>query len=333
MLKESTKPWYDQPRHILHVLANLSEFDRLVRERRAAGYVRKETLTEFIVFGLYWLDSCGNCGRIKSDGPSTHTPTTPALLTKQQFWATFPEASISVALTGRAYATPGQQCVVCGLTWSMDNAHDMVQESNTHVYPLAMFRGQSLTNVIEHFEARTDAEYGRVREAVIRHDRFIDLTPKYPGTAEDWQRHIVKNERGWMSEADLGLGYIVQGDEEISFYVWRTRHPACAAFEREQQTLRHARDVFDQAYLHALTLKATPNGYCPCDVCPPWVQVTTEVGTFTLGRRKRVWHLGYETIDPSDRFPKWPHTHGKGYIHAYTDADLHNALKTFAPQP
>lgn len=316
--------WYDAAEMIHKATLSLEAFHHLVRERHIAGYTRRESLTEYIVLGRYQLDTCGNCSRVTSDDGAKLGDAVPPVLTRAAFWALQPpEASISCRLSGRSYATPEQRCAICGLGWRMANAHDIQTASNVKDYPLAMFKGWALGSVIRHFETRTDAEYSRDRGHLLRSDRFVDLSPRYPGATEEWKKSALVNEHGWLKEGDLSPETIIQGDEAIGFHVLRAKHTACAAYERAQNTLRHARDLFGLA----ATLKAVPNLYWQHEEAPPWVEARTTYGTFTLGRRKRVWVLKYE--GETDRFPDWPHTHGGGYLHAWSNTDLENAIQKF----
>jgi len=75
-----------------------------------------------------------------------------------------------------------------------------------------------------------------------------------------------------------------------------------------------------------------PNQYCDCDSCGPWFSVTTELGVFTLGWRKRVIHIkvGFRA-DLHSLFSKENVTIGSDFVHAWSwenACDYLSAIRT-----
>src|ERR1035437_3312765 len=74
--KPSTnQAWYNTQDGIEKAVKTLEGFNKLVKVRHQAGYQLKETLAEFIVLGMWQLDSNGNAMKAMSgDGKTIVTP-------------------------------------------------------------------------------------------------------------------------------------------------------------------------------------------------------------------------------------------------------------------
>jgi len=76
-------------------------------------------------------------------------------------------------------------------------------------------------------------------------------------------------------------------------------------------------------FLEPIFVEEIPNGYCSKWCCRhlPWFVVTTIIGRFTIGWRKRVIHIDWsETIEAGsseDLFKDETTTKGKTFIHAW----------------
>lgn len=82
-------------------------------------------------------------------------------------------------------------------------------------------------------------------------------------------------------------------------------------------------DVFDEP----IYVEEIPNRYCKDWCCRhlPWFVVTTKVGRFTIGWRKRVIHIDWEDTTGTDTadnlFKDEDTTKGGKYIHAWSISD------------
>lgn len=317
---------YDDPTAITATLGNMRAFDALVRARGEAGYQRQEPLHEYIVDGRWLLDASGNC--LAMSGEDSESPlrlSRGAVLTRKEFWA---QQAEGVSLTTRAvtpYVPPGSCCTCCGLSWTWDTVHDFEMEHTYRDVPATLFAGWPTEYALRHVESRTDGRWRRSREHTLRADRYIDLTPLYPDTTTDWQRGQVRNERGTVGLDRLPETLV--GDEAMSFTVWTFRHVPCFRFELTQAAYRAVRN----ACPHGARLTEVPNQYSSHRSAAPWFEVAhPKLPPLTIGRRKRVWTINYPG---ADRFLDWPHTHGKGYVHVYTEAEMRSVVRQLMAAP
>lgn len=297
---ELGRPGYDTKQGIVASLVSLESFLDLIHARHQAGYDREERLNEFYVLGRYFLDTCGNCCRATGWIPKDKLPNIPDVLTKDEFWAyirnnalDLPDFSISFDMNS---GLPNENvvCPVCKKTWQIGNCHDTVVWHDTKDLPLSEFVGKTLGEVKAAYASRTDCIYRMQPDILIRNDRFIDLSPAYPGETEEWKRSAVKNEGGWVSEKDgIGDDYVIQAGDEGFFNVWTYYHGACNQLQRAFSEEQKFREVFQKAGFQYLILEHLPNQYCPCERCAPWFKVRTELGTILIGWRKRVISINW----------------------------------------
>ena len=323
------KPWYDTVEGIQGSLGSLESLLRLVLERHEAGYKRNERMGDFFVLGRYSLDSVGNCGRIEEWIPKEKFPAIPDVLTREEFWvyikvnvADSDDVRVSVPM-GDSLPHDGVFCPVCKRGWTIENCFDTAVDGGYKTLSLAEFVGKTLGEVKAAYAKRKDAIYRMQDEILIRSDRFIDRSLKYPDTEKDYQKEIVKNESGWLGK-DGGItdDYIIQDGDEGSFHVWTYFHKQCKklhlAFSEEEKF----RDIFKKAGFTHAVLHHLPNQYCPCEKCAPWFRVDTEIGTITIGWRKRVINIDWEAvprkgIDILPLFKGEQTTKEETYIHAW----------------
>lgn len=221
-------PWYDDKDRIEESLGSLSELNRLLKARSQAGYQRNERLSEYYILGRFWLDTCGNCMKAIGYVPKDEFPDMPDVLTREEFWHLLGDNRAVSFGMGSDIPDERIECPFCGKTWQSHNCHDTVRITSTEVYPLDEFIGKTLGDVKTAYAARTDAEYFMQSETLVRNDQFIDLSPKYPDSDNDWEKGVVVNETGWMSERDgITDEYVVQAGDEGFFSVWKYYHSQC----------------------------------------------------------------------------------------------------------
>lgn len=325
---EQGRPWYDTAVGIQEALLSLDGFTALVFARRDAGYVRNESMNEFFLFGRYFLDTVGNCGKLHGWIPKDKFPNLPDVMTKDDFWALVKMAvgdNVSVS-TGMNSDLPsgGVTCPICKKGWSIHNCHDTVVKHNHETFSLAEFVGKTLGDVKASYSARTDAHYMMQSDCLIRNDRFIDLSAKYPDTQNDWEKSIKKNERGWVSENEgIDDAYVIQEGDEGFFNMSKYFHSKCRHLDLASTTETSFREIFAKAGFMFSVMHHLPNGYTHDSSGPPWFTVETEVGSITLGWRKSViiidWsetpHAGKDILQ---LFAAEDVTKDKTYIHAWS---------------
>jgi hypothetical protein len=323
------KPWYDTKEGITKSITSLESLIDLIQERHSAGYDRQERLNEFYILGRYCFDTCGNCSKAEERIPKVLMPKIPDVLTRDEFWTYAKKHSIqmiSFSMNGGNLPLLGLKCPYCGKTWNIQNCHDTVVWDTTKVYPLIDFVGQTLGNVKAAYAKRDDAVYRMQPEILIRNDKHIDFSPKYPKPEYDWEKSIVKNEHGWMDEKDgITDDYVIQPGDEGFFNVWKYFHHACNRANLRENMKAKFKEIFEKAGFKKITLWATPNKYCSCDHCAPWFKVYTKFGIINIGWRKRVINIDWKGLDvnPSLReeilslFTEEDVTKGDNNIHAW----------------
>lgn len=291
-LKEA--PWYDTQKGVRSSLGSLDSFNKLLDERRKAGYKRNERLNDFYVLGdKYFLDACGNAW--KKSGENQYAI----------------ESDIPTAKL---------RCKRCGEGWNMGNIEDTVVWEDTQVTPLTGFVGKTLGNFKKHLKGLTDGIYSMQSETLIRNDAYIDLSPRYPGSEDKWEKGLVKNERGWVGEREgITNEHVIQKGDEAFVYQWTYYHHKCNRAENKEISKKRFLEVFEKAGFKGAKLRAIKNQYCGCDHCAPWWVAKTDAGQITIGWRKRVININYDKTLAGDRnlFLKEQVTHDVGMVHAY----------------
>ncbi len=227
-------PWYDTKEGIAKSITSLVGLNHLIAARRTAGYQRDERMNEFFIFGRFSLDTCGNCSKAMGYVPKDEIPEIPDVMTREKFWAYIKEHSVrgedTMISFGMGSEIPDENivCPYCGSSWEASNCHDTVPIRSIEVYPLDGFVGKTLGEVKAIYTAKTDATYFMQSDILVRNDRNIDLSLKYPNTEKDWERKIVVNERGWLSKREgVTDEYVIQAGDEGYFNVWKYFHSDC----------------------------------------------------------------------------------------------------------
>lgn len=320
------RPWYDSFSGIEKALTSLDGFSNLIQARYTAGYGRGERMNEYYVLGRYSLDPCGNCGKFSDWIPKEHFPNLPDVVRRDEFWAFMKvavgdDAHTSISM-GSDLPTDGVTCPICKKGWAIHNCHEVVVSRNTEVLSLADFEGRTLRDVKAVYSVRTNAHYFMQSDCTIRNDRLIDLSSKYPNPAHDWEKRIVKNERGWISAKDgADDGYVIQTGDEGYFNVWKYYHPSCSRLNLASTEETYFRDVFAQAGFMFSVMHHLPNGYSPREAGAPWFRVETEIGQITIGWRNSVISIDWSETSYDGKyilllFQEESVTKEKTYIHA-----------------
>jgi hypothetical protein len=109
--------------------------------------------------------------------------------------------------------------------------------------------------------------------------------------------------------------------------------PTSAESKGKAAWLTAAKAEFKRAGLDPIYIMEIPNQYCPGSCCYPypWLNVTTSIGPFIVGWRKRVIHLEWpSTLNPKtsdDLFPKEDVTKDRYMIHCWSYEKLGDYLK------
>ena len=344
---EAGRPWYDVKKGIAEHLATLKDLNFLLKMRYNAGYQKGERFNEFYLFGIYWLDTCGNCAK-GTENLKIKFPEIPDVMTREEFWA-FVEAKfgkeqhvMSFENNGGNIPPDGLKCAHCQKAWTLEDCFDTVVRRETQIVSLAEFVGKTLIEVEEEYSKKTDAIYRFHPSLLVRNDDFIDLSLMYPNPEKEWQKGIVVNEKGWMGDEDIHHSYVVREGDETGFNVWKFYHQECNRLDLTDKKKNEFQGIFERAGFKVKMMTPIKNEYCQCEVCAPWFLVDTQYGQFKIGWRKRVINLEWINVEQMKNFwqlftredvTKW-----KTGIHAWGDEKaeeylkrIFNYLKRFKP--
>ena len=296
--------WYDNQQEMELAVKSLDKFLALIRARYEAGYNRNERLEQWIVLGRYFLDTCGNCMVAKKEAPKDELPYMPDVMQNEEAWKYIKRFSkdkdpmISFSM-GDDLPETHTVCPVCKQGWTINTVADIVKHSGNKEFPLEEYVGKTLADVKEIFKQRTDGVYFMHSEIILRNDRFIDNSPRYPEPKDEYEKKLVKNPHGWMGKDEGITGdYIIQPGDHGYFCIWTYYHKACNRKNLATKEEHQFSEVFEKAGFKNIKMLPIPNGYCPCDSCAPWFEVTTDIakGNIAIGWRKRVINIDWSNL-------------------------------------
>lgn len=311
--------WYNDPVEIAKIVPShgLHGFNKLVSERRRAGYRRGERLLELTVLGEWSLDSVGNLWKIHSPTPKQHA-LIPAVLSMTEYTAWCESTGYSPGCSSLSGGIPshGEVCAVCGEAWKLSTAHAAVLKHEHKVIFLDGFVGMPLTSVA--------AVLTTARVSFFLQPGSL-FNVKYSTSTN--ARGLQKNE-GWCAEEHV----IEEGDSAL-FNSYSFLHHHCNKERETAAAEKFFRAVFAEAGFQAVELQAIANEYLGADATVPWYLAETEVGQIKIGWLKRVTHIGWGEegeeirarnilggwdVNLSRLFRKEEVTQGPGFIHAWS---------------
>jgi hypothetical protein len=128
---------------------------------------------------------------------------------------------------------------------------------------------------------------------------------------------------------------VVQPGDRAMLTTMRFTHKACNTARIARASRQEMEEVFLKAGYPKVNLISIPNGYCPCDVCPPWYTVQVgEITPFKIGWRKRVIQIDWETSNKglNHLFEGEDVTKSSSYIHAWGAAKASEYLSKILPE-
>lgn len=319
MATQTETKWYDSEEGIRKAVRTLDGLNDLISERHKAHYKRGENMDQWVVRGLWYLDTCGNCG--KAQHPLLGAP---PVLTVAEFQDFAISRYCSFSLTEEPPPTD-VVCAHCKKGWHIENCQDNFRLSNTEVISFKDHIEKPLKEVVElpEFKRRRDAHVMFATERSLQNDKYIDLRP-------DPKFDTLKiNEKGWIKPPE---DHIIEERDQGHFWVFKWVHQACQTKDIAKKDQDAFRKAFKEGGFVELTFKEIPNEYCPekeCSICGPWYYVQTRFGKFKIGWRKRVISLHAEGLglDLAKLFEKESVTKASDYIHAWGYKKLAEYLK------
>lgn len=209
-------------------------------------------------------------------------------------------------------------CPVCESGWGFANSCDVHMVHRVEQIDLKDYVGIPLSKVAYLFSARNYGFYLMGEDLVIRNDKHIDNEehPKYKG--------LSKNQEGWCSFSSSRDYYpTISHDHEIEvgdvgyFNVWKYYHKECHRINLACDMRDRFETLFKDAGFSKVFMEPVPNGYCPCEDCAPWFNVSTPHGKISIGWRKRVLSIRCESVNMLKLFKYEDVTRESSYIHAW----------------
>lgn len=328
-INKLTKKNYDTKEGIEKILeSSLEDLNKLISARFHAGYDNNERMNEFYILGgLFKLDTRGNCMRASVNEPilKDELDFVPNVLTDDEYWEYVEQTNNKYRGFSLGSNIPEAHiiCSVCNCDWELHNLDDITKTSKTKVIDLKNFVGQTLDVVKKHYRSLTNAIYFMQSEILIKNNKYIDLSLKYPDAEKgSWKKSIVKNEDGWLSKDDgITDDYIIEEGDSGFFNVWTYTHKMCNIIKQENSEREYFKTVFEEAGFSQILLKTTINEYWNNNKYGPWFLVTTEIGIFKIGWRKRVINIEWpkNKINPDylSLFDYVKDTKDSSHIHAW----------------
>lgn len=320
------KPIYDTAEGIRIFMASLEGFHALIAARHAAGYERREDLTEFYVGGRWGFDRAGNLGTVTMRGDHGEQPLKelfpdiPGIITFTEFRQMLVDTGrgddgVALTFSDQSWPPPpGMACTVCGATWSIENAHDVYTKYSSQVESLELFVGRPLSAFMESLKERSGATYSMGSDKPVRNDRYVDLSlhPTLRGA------HVV-NDLGWVgASAGIGPDYVIRDGDEGFVHVRTYQHSACHAATLATRMEAMFDSAFQMAGYGWAQFTPIPNQYGSGDYLGPWFEVRTGLGVITIGWRRRVIQIDWsQTGRDLEHLFEEAGTKAAHFVHAY----------------
>ncbi len=271
---EEGRSWYDTKKGVAESIKTLSGLLHLLHERWRAGYVREESLNEFHILGLYYLDSCGNCG--VSIPLKKKYKEMPDVLTQVEFDEFLTKHSIKPVSFLYEQTIPSEhvRCPVCNECWTLATIDDVVQYHKYDDFSITEFAGQTLREVCDFYGMKEDKMYS------------IGTEP------------FLQNEMGWVGKKEgITDEYVVGKGDILTLSVKTFFHFECNRKNLETQYSSAFEELFKNAGFSTIGLQSIANQYSNHYMYGPWFKVTTEIGIFTIGWRKRVININWSELN------------------------------------
>lgn len=305
-----TGPIYDTIEGITTFIKNLDGLHKLKSLRHEAGYVRKEILNEYILFGRFILDTCGNFSIILKDSggiiPIEYSKTLPEVLTYASCRILLPE-EYSICSTCYSLPPTYSKCDICDEHFSIKDCHDVIEKSEQSHYSLDRFIGRQLNNIKQLPEYIEKIAHNVSHEYIIS-DNYINTDG---GNAKGYKR--------------INKDYFIKAGDKASITTYKYLHSECDRLNIIESSLNTFKNMFSDI-LNTFpkhlewNLHGIHNRYCSCSACPPWYIVRIEgLAPIIIGWRKSVINIEWDKsgIDLSHLFESDNVTKGGYMIHAH----------------
>lgn len=296
---------YDSVSGILEAIKTLQGLNDLAKERRVAGYDRDERLHIFYVYiqpYLWLLDSCGNMMR----APDINLIGIPQVFLQDDdcylsMLRQFDEQRLSASFGSNRRLAPSDNevyCPECKKQWTIRNCGDVVVNRETVNFDCDEYIGRTINFVKESIQWQSGKVYTTQPDHLIQNDRFIDLSPAYPDSKDDWEKSssLVKNRSGWVGERDgINDEYVLQSGDKLYVNQWIFLHELCDKQRIVRETTETFRALLDRSGFEGVAMVTIPNEYWKYPDSPPWFLFQSHgiPGTIKIGWRKRVINIDW----------------------------------------
>jgi len=314
---------YDTVAGILVHTKNLALFHELVDERRRLGYVSGLRLNEFIVLGMYNLDTCGNCDLIVPAIVDL-----PPVIEKSE-WRNLSNIDSLTSHTCMCIAPVNKTCAFCNHEWTMSNVCDVIAESSSEMIEYdqvikCLGHNSSIAQIKTMVDARHPHSKTFLQETFLQNDKFIDLT----NVSKSDKYILHKNSHGWVGKNEgITDAYVMQRDDKVCYETLTYFHKSCYKLKIEIDSKQKFRKMFSDAGLDIGVMISVPNEYCSCERCTDWFVISANGLDFKIGWRKRVIHIECDKVDFEALFAEEKVTKSKHLIHAWGYASATEYLK------
>ncbi len=296
-------PKYDTVEGITEYVKDLTGFNKLVTERREAGYDRKERLHDFIILGRWITDIVGNVSKIVNEDNYGIIPAQamrcPPVMTKDEMFKTLHEDTTICSTSSSSVPPDYVKCSVCEKPWTIRDAHDCVSSNDTEVIDASMFVGALLSNI-------------------KKIPKYIDVVPHHVHHDSVRPKHLDKGSD--RVEED----YIIQPGDKIFASVWDFKHEECNQLSIIQHGLKLMTKAINNTGMIVVcdNLVMFKNQY-HSSYKEPWYRLkfvnSTGSHEITIGWRKRVINIDWSKSgkDLQHLFTEENVTKSAFNVHAY----------------
>jgi hypothetical protein len=281
----------------VYLARGLAGLNDLSKDRRQAGYERREDLNEFCIKGRWWADRAGNLAPlIDEERKGNRSPASlgkcPDVMTSDEMGLFMRGESWGWSMSW-GFPPVYARCDVCQQPWTLDNAHDLVTRQDHDEADLSAYVGQALSSITA--IPGLENLWHRVSHDTVYNDNY-DGESKSGTSGKKWHR-VDKDYK------------ILPGDRAM-LDVMRFSHKHCNSERTANEARQEMREMFVKAGFPQAQMISIPNEYCPCDKCPPWYTVQVDnLKPIKIGWRKRVI-----TINWMD--------HQKNLLHLFESEDV-----------
>lgn len=306
-------------------LFTLYDFEELNSARRAAYGNGNQKLTNWVVFGRFYLDKAGQLSIYTKGGnyriPAEVYPNLPIVMTGDeftQFIKNHNPIEDGISFGSSFFSLPPNHffCPVCGEPWGISNCFDSVTNIEFQEFPLTEFIGKRLGEVKEIWSKKTTEMWHLQPDSPIQNDCYInhDIIDSEDGR----KYHLEINKEGWI---EAGNDYTIIPGDVARVNIWTFKHHKCDLRVRIENDRKFYQEVFEKAGFKSIHVIETTQVFLGEEHLhnKPWFQVLADDIAFRIGHKNSVielrsndYRIDFQTLLPNESVTTSTH-----YIHAW----------------